>query len=37
MFGGAFFLTAYLSVVSMQAKGDARELLLGKSRSARKD
>jgi hypothetical protein len=35
-FGGAFFLSAYLFVASVQAKGDATELLLGKARAARK-
>jgi hypothetical protein len=30
--GGAFFLTAYLLVASVQAEGDARVLLLGPSR-----
>ena len=34
LFGGAFFLTAYLLVVSVQAKGDVKELLLGKVRAA---
>ena len=32
-FGGAFFLTAYLLVASVQARGDARVLLLGPSRA----
>jgi hypothetical protein len=31
-FGGALFLTAYLLVVSVRAKGDMRVLLLGKRR-----
>lgn len=34
LFGGAFFLTAYLWVVSIQAKGDMREILLGKARAS---
>jgi hypothetical protein len=34
LFGGAFFLTAYLLVVSVQAKGDVKELLLGRVRAA---
>ena len=33
-FGGAFFLTAYLFVVSLQGKGNVKELLLGKERAA---
>jgi len=33
LFGGAFFLTAYLLVASLQAGGDARVLLLGPSRA----
>jgi len=33
-FGGAFFLTAYLFVVSFAARGDMQELLLGKPRAA---
>jgi hypothetical protein len=32
--GGAPFLCAYLLVASFQAKGDAKELLLGKRRAA---
>jgi len=35
VFAGAFFLTAYLFVVSLQAKGDVKELLLGKERAAK--
>lgn len=35
-FGGAFFLTGYLLVVSAQARSDASELLLGKGRAGRK-
>jgi len=35
-FFGAFFLTAYLLLASLQAKGDVAELLLGKSRAAGK-
>ena len=33
VFGGASFLSIYLLVVSLQAKGDMREVLLGASRS----
>jgi hypothetical protein len=33
-FGGGLFLTAYLLVVSGQAKGDPKALLLGKVRAA---
>ncbi len=33
-FGGAFFLTAYLFVASLSARGDVKELLLGKTRAA---
>ena len=33
-FGGASFLCAYLLVVSLQAKGDVRELLLGTDRAS---
>lgn len=33
-FGGAFFLTAYLLIVSFHAKGDMKELMLGKTRAA---
>ena len=36
LFGGGFFLTAYLLVMSAQAKGDLEELLLGKARAAGK-
>ncbi|MRR12386.1 hypothetical protein EG835_07965 [bacterium] len=31
-FGGALFLTAYLVVASMVAKGDVKEMLLGRAR-----
>ena len=31
-FGGGMFLTTYLFVVSAQAKGDMKEVLLGKAR-----
>jgi hypothetical protein len=34
LFGGAFFLTAYLLIASVQAKGDMREILLGKARAS---
>lgn len=34
VFGGGMFLTAYLLVVSLQARGDMREILLGKARAA---
>ena len=33
VFGGALFLTTYLFIVSSQAKGDVREVLLGKGRA----
>jgi hypothetical protein len=33
VFGGASFLSIYLLVVSLQAKGDMREVLLGANRS----
>jgi hypothetical protein len=33
LFGGGMFLTAYLLVVSLQAGGDMREILLGKARA----
>jgi len=33
-FGGGMFLTTYLFVVSAQAKGDMKEVLLGKARAA---
>jgi len=33
-FGGALFLTAYVFAVSMVAKGDVKEMLLGKTRAA---
>ena len=32
-FGGAAFLSLYLFIVAGQAKGDAKELLLGKARA----
>ena len=32
LFGGAFFLSAYLLVVSLQAQGDMRRILLGPAR-----
>ena len=32
-FGGGLFLTTYLFVVSAQAKGDMKEVLLGKARA----
>ena len=32
-FGGASFLCAYLLILSLQAKGDAREILLGRPRA----
>lgn len=31
--GGVLFLSAYLLVVSLQANGDTREMLMGKSRA----
>lgn len=34
IFGGSFFLSAYLLIVSLQARGNVRELLLGKTRTA---
>jgi hypothetical protein len=34
LFGGAFFLSAYLLVVSFQVKGDVAALLVGNSRAA---
>ena len=34
-FGGAFFLTAYLFVLSLQTDGDMRAVLLGEARAAR--
>ena len=34
LFGGAFFLTAYLFFVSLSAEGDLKERLLGKARAA---
>lgn len=33
VFGGALFLSAYLFFASLSAKGDVRELLLGKARA----
>lgn len=35
LFGGGLFLSAYLFVVSLQARGDAKILLLGPGRAAR--
>jgi len=35
LFGGGLFLTSYLLVVSAQAKGDMKEVLLGKVRATR--
>lgn len=35
-FGGGFFLTAYLLVLSVRTKGDITELLLGRRRAAGK-
>jgi hypothetical protein len=32
LFGGAFFLSAYLLIVSVQARGDMQALLLGSQR-----
>jgi hypothetical protein len=34
LFGGSLFLSAYLLVVSGQAKGGMKEILLGKARAA---
>lgn len=34
IFGGSLFLTAYLLVVTGQAKGDVKEVLLGRIRAA---
>jgi hypothetical protein len=34
LFGGAFFLSAYLLVVSFQTRGDVAALLVGNSRAA---
>ncbi len=34
LFGGSLFLTTYLFVVSLQARGDVKEILLGKARAA---
>jgi hypothetical protein len=34
VFGGSLFLTTYLFIVSTQAKGDVREVLLGRGRAA---
>ncbi len=34
LFGGIGFLAPYLFIVSLQAKGDAKELFLGKVRAA---
>jgi hypothetical protein len=33
MFGGSLFLAAYLLVVTRQARGDMKEVMLGKSRA----
>ena len=33
-FGGSLFLTTYLFIVSGQAKGDMKEVLMGKARAA---
>jgi hypothetical protein len=35
VFGGAFFLSAYLFFTSVRVKGDIRALLLGEARGAR--
>ncbi len=35
-FGGGFFLTAYLLVMSVRTRGDVAEMLLGKARAAGK-
>ena len=34
LFGGILFLTTYLLLVSWQAKGDMKQVLLGKTRAA---
>jgi hypothetical protein len=34
LFGGAFFLSAYLLIVSLGADGEMKEMLLGKARAA---
>ena len=34
LFGGALFLTTYLFIVSMVARGDMKEVLLGRTRAA---
>ena len=34
LFGGAFFLTAYLFIVTVQAKGHMHQVLLGKERAS---
>jgi hypothetical protein len=34
LFGGSLFLTTYLLVVSLQARGDVKQMLLGKARAA---
>lgn len=34
LFGGSFFLTAYLLVVSVKARGEMKEVLLGSARVA---
>ena len=33
-FGGGLFLTAYLFIVSIQGRGDMKEVLMGKARAA---
>jgi hypothetical protein len=33
IFGGSLFLTAYLVIVTGQAKGDMKEVLLGRTRA----
>jgi len=34
LFGGSLFLTTYLFIVSWQAKGDTKQMLLGRTRAA---
>lgn len=34
VFGGAFFLTTYLLIVSVQANGQVRQILLGRGRAS---
>ena len=36
LFGGGLMLTTYLLVVSLQTRGDAAALLLGRARAARR-